>query len=251
MEANIADVLGVQPYKPHWFLPHYRPLQFGPWNVRVAQNVMMQGYWSPVSLIEEMPALMRGNETWMSLTPFEIESQEVGVALSHGHVAIMGFGLGWCAAVTALRDEVTRVTVIERDKDVLALHRELDLSAQLPETARAKLHIVKADAMEWRPDAPVDLLMPDIWLPIVNDGRVEEVRKMQANVGAGAIYFWGQELEIARHARAAGRPLDAEGIAATIADFDLPVIGLDFPDYPALVAIAAQRWMRDRWLAEG
>lgn len=248
MEAEIATGPGLKPYRTRWFLPEYRELRHGQWEVRVARNVLMQGYWTPASIVEEMPALMRGVDTWMSLTPFEIESQEVGVALSRGHVAIMGLGLGWSAMVSALREEVTQVTVIERDKDVLTLHRALDLFAQLPAAARAKLRIVEADAMEWRPDMPVDLLMPDIWLPVVSDGRIEEVRRMQANVHAGAIYFWGQELEIARHARVAGRPLDAEGIAATIAEFALPVIGPEYPDYPALVAIVAERWMRDRWL---
>ena len=38
-----------------------------------------------------------------------------------------------------------------------------------------------------------------------------------------------------------GRPLDAAGIAETVAAFDLPLIGLDRPDYAAKVAHVAQR----------
>ena len=95
---------------------------------------------------------------------------------------------------------------------------------------------------------PVDLLLPDIWLPLVSDGRLDEVRRMQANAGAGAIHFWGQEMEIARHAVAAGRALDAVGVAATIAGFGLPLIGANSPDYAAKVEAAARRWMRGRWL---
>jgi hypothetical protein len=229
-------------------LPHYREIASGDWQFRVQRNGLAQGYWSPAVIVAELPMLMRGKDVWMSVTPLEVESAEIGIRLSRGHVLVMGLGMGWAAMATAMREEVTAVTVVERDPDVLALHRELDLFTQLPEAARAKLRIVEGDAYAYVPEAPVDLLMPDIWLPLINDGRVDEVRAMQANANAAAIYFWGQELEIARHARAAGRELDAAGIAATIADFELPLIGPDYRDYRALTAIAAQRWMRGRWL---
>lgn len=239
---------GLPTFATDLFMPRYREIASGDWEVRLAGGVLAQGYWSPSVIVMDLPTLVRGRETWMSVTPLEVESAEIGIRLSRGHVLVMGLGMGWAAMATAMRDEVTAVTVVERDPEVLALHRELDLFAQLPDAARAKLRIVEGDACAYVPDAPVDLLMPDIWLPLVNDGRVDEVRTMQANAQAAAVYFWGQELEIARHARAAGRDLDAAGIAATIADFGLPLIGPEFPDYPALTAIAAQRWMRGRWL---
>jgi len=142
------------------------------------------------------------------------------------------------------------VTVVERDPEVIALHRDLDLFGRLPDGAGEKVRIVPGDALEWRPETPVDLLMADIWLPLVSDGRVEEVRRMQANVGADTVYFWGQEMEIARHARAAGRAIDAEGIRATVAEFGLPLVGPELPDYAERVTAAAEAWMRDRWLPE-
>ena len=238
---------GITSYATDLFIPQYRPLTSGDWELRVGGAVLSQGYWSPATLVTGLPALSRRGEVWMSLTPMEIESARIGIGLSKGHVLIMGLGMGWAAAATAMRDAVTAVTVVEADPDVIALHRELDLFAQLPEAARARLRIVQGDAYSYTPDAPVDLLMPDIWLPLINDRRVDEVREMQVNVGAAAVYFWGQELEIARHARRAGRDIDAAGIAATIADFGLPLIGPEWPDYPALTRAAADRWMRGRW----
>jgi len=230
------------------FLPRYRDMASGDWQLRIGRNGLAQGYWSPAVIVAELPMLMRGKETWMSVTPLEVESAEIGIRLARGHVLVMGLGMGWAAMATAIREEVTAVTVVEHDPDVLALHRELDLFAQLPDEARAKLRIVEGDAYRYAPEAPIDLLMPDIWLPLINDGRVEEVRTMQANAHARAVYFWGQELEIARHAKASGRDPDKAGITATIADFGLPLIGPELPNYPALVAAAAQRWMRGRWL---
>lgn len=206
------------------------------------------GYWSGPRLIANMPALIRGGDTWMSVTPLEVESQEIGIRAASGHVLIFGLGLGWATAATCCIPAVERVTVVERDEEVIALHAELKVFDQLPPQARAKLSIARGDAFEYRPSVPVDLLMPDIWLPLVGPDRVEEVRRMQANVAARRVYFWGQELEIARHAAAAGLACDEKGIGAVTGNFGLPLVGPGQPDYPARVAAAAQRWMRDRWL---
>ena len=230
------------------FIPRYRPMRFGRWELRLSGMNMAPGYWSQFALMDGMTVLLRNEENWMSLTPFEVESQEIGLRMAHGHVLIFGLGMGWAAAVCALRDETTAVTVVECDPDVIALHRELDLFAQLPEAARAKVHIVCGDARTHVPDRAVDVLIPDIWLPLVSDGRVDEVRRMQANVRARAIYFWGQEMEIARHAVAAGRLLDTHGTAATIAEFGLPLAGAERPDYAEKIGIVARRWMKGRWL---
>jgi len=226
----------------------YRPLDSGRWSLRPPAMVLTRGYWSPPALVNNVRALTRDGDTWMSLTPLELESQAIGVHYATGHVAIFGLGMGWVAAVTAMRDSVTQVTVVERDPDVIALHAELDLFARLPGGAGAKIRVIQGDALEWRPDAPVDLLMPDIWLWLVSDGRVDEVRQMQANVAATKIYFWGQEMEIARHARASGIELDSAGVAQVIAGFGLPLVGNDRPDYPDRIRAAADAWMQDRWL---
>lgn len=240
----------LQLFETDLFVPRYAPVASGAWTLTVGTMVLCPGYWSGPMLFDRFAALSRDGATWMSMTPMEIESQEIGVRASHGHVLIAGLGMGWAAAATAMRPEVTRVTVVEQDRDVLAIHRELDLFAQLPDAARAKIRIVEDDACTHVPSEPVDLLMPDIWLPVVNDGRVEEVRRMQANARAGAVYFWGQELEIARHARAAGRALDEAGVAITAAEFGLPLIGPGTPDYPERIAAAAERWMKGRWLTD-
>ena len=235
--------LGTEPFEDL-----YRPLDSGRWSLGAPAMVLTRGYWSPPALVPNVRALTRDGDTWMSITPLEIESQAIGVHYATGHVAIFGLGMGWVAAVTAMRDAVTQVTVVERDPDVIALHADLDLFARLPGGAGDKIRIVEGDALAWEPDAPVDLLMPDIWLYLVSDGRGDEVRQMQANVAAAKIYFWGQELEIARHARALGIELDSAGVDQVIAGFGLPLVGNDLPDYPDRIRAAADAWMQDRWL---
>ena len=90
--------------------------------------------------------------------------------------------------------------------------------------------------------------MPDIWLPLFGDGRLDEVRRMQANVGALAIYFWGQELELARHAVAGGFNLDHRGLSDAIEWLGLPLIGPEYPGYAEKLVAATRRCLRGRWL---
>lgn len=183
----------------------------------------------------------------MSTLPSEIESQEIGLLASRGHTVIFGLGMGWLAANVALRDEVERVTVVECDRDVIEIVEAAGAFDALPVGARRKLQIVEADAHEWRPDGAVHSLQADIWLRFWEPGKVGDVRRMQARVQAEAVYFWGQELDIWRHAcRRAGTvpvTLAWATVRAIVAeDLVLPLILPDWPDYPEKIAAAASWW---------
>ena len=231
----------------------YRPMEHEGWIVRRwGKNIPLRGYWSPARPVSDVISLDRGSDTWMSLMPVEIESQQIAVDCAAGHVAVLGLGLGWAAALCALKAEVATVTVVEIDAELIALHGALGLFDRLPGGAGAKVRIVEGDAFSWRPDRAVDLLAVDIWLPIVGGDRVAEVRRMQANVGAGQVHFWGQELEIARHSVAAGRQrLDDREIADTARDLGLPLAGLDTQHYAGRLRAAVDQWMgEEHWLSE-
>src|SRR4051812_21920268 len=249
MVHAFRSLAAAPPFAGSLFMPIYRPVAHGRWEVVIGGVGFAPGYWSGPTLVSGMAALLRDGETWMSISPLEIESEEIGIRAGRGHVLILGLGLGWAAAATAALPAVTRVTVVERDTEVIALHRTLDIFSQLEPEAREKLEIVEADAFAYVPSLPVDLMIADIWQPLVGGDRVAEVRLMQANVGARSVYFWGQELEIARHAAAAERACDDEGVAATAETFGLPLVGPGTPGYAARVTAAAEHWMRGRWLA--
>jgi hypothetical protein len=223
------------------FFPQYRPLARGDWTLDVIPLAIMPGYWSGPALAENSAILARGGRTWMSICPLEIESQGIGVRLAKGHVVVCGLGLGWAALALAARDAVEAVTVVECDPDILALHAELDLPAQLSPDQRAKLRIVEADALAWRPTGRIDCLLADIWQPLIDDVRLGHTRQLQANIAAGAVHMWGQELILARMALAAGRALDSTGLQWAIDQTGLPLIGMELADYPELVARAAQQ----------
>jgi len=177
------------------------------------------------------------------MTPMEIESQELGCRAEIGHTVVMGLGMGWATANAALRPEVTAVTVVEFDPEVIAMIAETGVFAQLPAEAAAKITVVQGDATAYRTASPADTLLADIWLPLNGDDRVDQVRRMQANTGASRVYFWGQEMVIARRALVQGLPLNQETVARIIADLGLPLIGSEWHDYPERVEKAAARWL--------
>ena len=158
----------------------------------------------------------------------------------------MGLGMGWAAANAALHPAVTRVTVVERDPVIIAMIAAQGIFGQLPAAAAAKLEVVEGDALEFVPALPADRLLADIWQPLITPGRVEEVQRMAAHCQATRVYFWGQEMEIARHLRGAGLAFDADGIAAAVSALGLPLLGPELPDYPDRIRRADAQWLRDR-----
>lgn len=207
---DIAAALGKTLWCTDSFIPQYRCGEVGPWKINPGgQLVNDWGYFSGRCLLEMLPSLARkvvlkkdidgdGWETWMSLTPHEIESQELGFRYSFGNMVIMGLGMGWIAANSALNSKVTKVTIVERDPDVIKLFYDSGAFESLPASAGPKIAIVNADALEWSPEPGqiVNFLYADIWLNLAESEALHQVRRMQGNVQAEQIYFWGQELAI-------------------------------------------------------
>jgi hypothetical protein len=208
--AALAAALGLRLWTTDAFVPAYRAGRSGRWRIDPGGALVHDyGYHSGPCLLTMLPSLSRmaetaGDdddgpwETWMSITPLEVESQELGYRHAFGHTVVMGLGMGWVAANCALNPHVTQVTVVERDAEVIRLIEDTGALDTLPDAARRKLTIVAADALEWCPgtEPPVDFLYADIWLQLAEPGALSDVRRMQANVRARQVYYWGQEIAI-------------------------------------------------------
>jgi ribosomal protein S18 acetylase RimI-like enzyme len=250
--AQLAATLGLTLFTTDLYLPGYRETRIGQWKLTRTGFCLDRGYYSGLCGVNGMPVLMRigtGDgehrqdwETWMSLSPHEIESQELGCRYARGHTVVMGLGMGWVAINMALNPAVEKVTVIERDPEVIELFQQARALDGLPDEVGDKIVIVLADALEWRPQEPVDFLYADIWRCLEEPQTLDEVRRMQANVRAQCIYFWGQELAI--HALAARKPEAcadggewAEAVRRCVAEtIALPLLIPDSPDYPSMIA---------------
>jgi len=82
----------------------------------------------------------------------------------------------------ALALGMRRVTVVERDGDVIELFAATGVLNQAPPEIGAKIVIVQADAREWRPDEPVDFLYADIWRTIADADTLADVACMRKQV---------------------------------------------------------------------
>lgn len=106
-------------------------------------------------------ALKQYATTWMSVTPHEINTMKKPIEEAKGNVVTLGLGLGYYAFMVANKDDVTSVTVIEKDPQVIALFRESILPF-FPNGAKIK--IIQADALQWcQTPYEADFLFADLW----------------------------------------------------------------------------------------
>jgi hypothetical protein len=110
-----------------------------------------------------LSVLQNGRE-WMTMMPNEIVTQKTPINEAKGKVATYGLGLGYFAFMTARKEDVTSVTVVERDESVIALFKELLLPNFVN---KEKIEIVRADAFEFAereaPKRNFDYIFADIW----------------------------------------------------------------------------------------
>jgi hypothetical protein len=249
--AELAQALGIPVFQTSLFMPQYPDGQWGEWRISHTGMGIVPGYYTRQWLISGAPVLARRHpqhpeawDTWMSLMPSEIESQEPACRYARGHTAIMGLGLGWIALNVALNPAVARVTIVERDPQVIAFFQDVDALAQVAPEVQTKIHLVEADALTWLPDQPVDFLFADIWRDLGEPQALAEVRGMQRQVQAESVYYWGQELRLYLEYRrlfGAEAPLQRQQLEVCVAEaMKLPLLLPWEMDYPKLIQMAAE-----------
>ena len=116
------------------------------------------------------PAVLENGREWMTITPNEIATMQPAIDAAKGHVAVMGLGLGYYAFMVSQKETVSRVTVIEKDRDAIALFKKHILT-QFPN--REKVRVVCADAFEYAQTSlasrKADYAFVDLWHD-VSDG---------------------------------------------------------------------------------
>ncbi len=110
------------------------------------------------------PAVYENGREWMTVTPNEVETMKDAVAEASGRVLTLGLGLGYFTFQASEKENVTSVTVVERDKNVISLFCEFILP-QFPHAE--KINIVEGDALAYleknSPEGKFDFMFADIW----------------------------------------------------------------------------------------
>lgn len=108
-------------------------------------------------------ALYEHDMPWMTVCPSEISSMERQMHHAHGRVLTLGLGLGYYAMTVSRKPDVSSVTVIEKEKDVISLFNRHILPS-FPDPG--KIRVIEADALDYcarLKDGQYDYCFADLW----------------------------------------------------------------------------------------
>ena len=110
------------------------------------------------------PALMEKNDVWMSVNPNEIKTMDKHIKTAKGDVLVLGLGLGYYPYMISLKEEVNRIVIIEKSKDVIDIFNKY-LFNDFPH--KNKITIIEDDAIKYLKEndkyTTFDVVFCDIW----------------------------------------------------------------------------------------
>lgn len=133
------------------------------------------------------PVLSENGRPWMSVTPCEVATVAPAAKKAHGNALTLGLGLGYFMYLASENPNVTTVTAVERNEDVISLFN----AHILPQFAhKEKVRIVRGDAFEITPrlyeSGKYDFVFADTWHD-AGDGvdmylKFKEMEKLAPNM---------------------------------------------------------------------
>ena len=107
------------------------------------------------------PAVNYKGVTWMSITPNEIETMQLAINEAKGNVIAYGLGLGYFPFMVSNKSDVTSVTIIEKDRNIISIFKKYLLN-QFPN--KDKIQIIESDAFEYmKLNKKYDYHFIDLW----------------------------------------------------------------------------------------
>lgn len=157
-----------------------------------ACNPSSRGRFVPTGLYT---MLYHNGSLWMSDTPDEIRdhlSPIIEAKCRGGNILINGLGIGMVAGAIATLEHVSKVTIIEKSPEVIAL-----VGPSLTEKFGSKIEIIEADSYEFKPPKGVryTVVWHDIWLDLCTD-NLQFMAKLHRKYGRRTDWqgSWGKEL---------------------------------------------------------
>lgn len=106
-------------------------------------------------------ALLKNNEIWMSVNPNEINTMKPYINESYGNVLVFGLGMGYIAYMMSLKDEVSTITIVEKDINIINIFKKY-LFPQFSQ--KQKIKIVHDDAFRYfENNYKFDYIFADLW----------------------------------------------------------------------------------------
>jgi len=258
MPQKIHGLLGLPVFETDMYIPEYKNAVDKNWRISQMGLGFDHGYISDVWAVENMSVLSKRDPensdvwySWMSICPHEIESQELCCLYAKGHTVIMGPGMCWVAINTAMNKQVTKVTVIENDREVIDLFHHSGALDGLSEEIISKIEVIYHDALTWKSDGPqVDFLYVDIWLSLAEPSTFDDLQRIQNNLSADTIYFWGQELMIYTQYKQSSPDMEAineQAVTYCVNEIiKMPLLIPDDSDYSGMINKAIEQRKKRR-----
>ena len=109
------------------------------------------------------PYLGTKDSVWMSINPNEIKTMEKHIEHAKGNVLVLGLGMGYYPFMISNKEDVTSVTIIEKDQNIIDLFNEV-IFHQF--NHQEKIRIIKDDAFNYLnkvKEGQYDMVFADLW----------------------------------------------------------------------------------------
>lgn len=134
-------------------------------------------------------ALSKNEETWMSIIPHEINTMKDSIKEANGNVLVLGLGLGYYPYSILSKKNVSKVTIIEYDQEIISLfQKEL-----LPFFRnKEKIVIVQEDAFKYLSrEQNYDYCFADLWhMPQDGLSMYLKLRKLEQIQKKTTFSYW-------------------------------------------------------------
>ena len=159
---------------------------------------------SPISYFKDefkYLAINRDGETWMCITPNEINTMAPYIKEAKGNVLVLGLGLGYYPFMISLKDEVKNITIIEIDKTIIKLFKEHIFPFF---KNKEKITIIEGDAINYlmKTHNNYDTVFVDLWHNAVDGLPIYlKFKQMEDNHRNSHFQYWLEESMIALYRR--------------------------------------------------
>ena len=97
--------------------------------------------------------LSKDNVIWMSINPNEINTMNDDIKLMNGNILVLGLGLGYISYMLSLKDDVSSITIIEKDEEIINLFKKYILDKF---NFKDKIKIIHQDALDFLKTTSLD-----------------------------------------------------------------------------------------------
>ncbi len=131
-------------------------------------------------------ALAKNNNVWMSITPHEINTMQESIDIVKGQVIVAGLGLGYYPFMVSNKNNVDKVTVLEKDREIIDLFNK-NLLPLFPN--KNKIEIIYTDAFDYLKNNKADYYFVDLWHDTI-DGLPLYIKAKQILKDNDHAHYW-------------------------------------------------------------